>query len=134
MPMDVLDPEVKPTPRRPRLRKWVALAVLLAGLGWVWSRSRDRPARYDSRVQVRVDHGVFEPDGELVILLEDERQETAWSFQGRLTEPIRDFGLRLVPGRYELRVRWSLGPEKSYDVSAYLDVPGPPARIRIPGG
>lgn len=131
---DVPSPEVKRTHLRPRLRKWVALAVLLAGLGWVWSRSRDRPARYDTRLEVRVDPEIFAPGGELVILLEDEDQETAWSFRGRLSDPIRDFGLRLVPGRYELRVRWSLGPEKAHDVSASLEIPGPPARIRIPGG
>lgn len=134
MSEDVPNPEVKRVPTRSRLRKWVALAVLLAGLGWVWSRSRDRPPRHDARVQVRVDPGVFEPDGELVILLEDERQETVWSFRGRLTDPIRDFGFELVPGRYELRVRWSLGLKKTFDVSTSLDVPGPPARIRIPPG
>ncbi len=132
------DGSPSPEPGRPawrrHLRKWVALAVLLAGLGWVFSRHWDRPARHDARLQIRVEPEAFSPDGELLLILEDGASETAWSFRGRLREPIRDFEIRLVPGRYELRARWLLPSEKSFEVKASLTVPGTLTRIRIPGG
>jgi len=100
----------------------------------VWSRHRDRPTRHDARVQIRVEPEAFSPDGELFLLLEDDTGKTAWSFRGRLRDPIRDFEIRLVPGRYELGARWRLPSEKSFEVKASLTVPGTLTRIRIPGG
>jgi hypothetical protein len=118
---------------RRHLRKLVALAILLAGLGWVVSRHLDRPARHRVDLQVRISPEVFGGGGELMMFIDDARGETVWTFRGRLSDPIRAFGPLLVPGRYEAVTEWRSDEEKRFTVKVQFASPGPDVKIQIPG-
>ena len=115
------------------LRKLVAVAILLAGMGWVASRHWNRPTRNAVSVQIRLAPEVFREDGELVVFIDDDRGETVWTFRGRLSEPFREFEPLLVPGRYEVLAQWRSGKEKATSVKVGFESPGPIVKIIIPG-
>jgi len=116
------------------LRKMIALAILLAGLGWVASRHWNRPSRHTLSVQIRVSQEAFGEGGELVVFIDDDQGETVWSFRGRLSEPYREFEPLLVPGRYVVFAQWRTGDEKALSSKVEIVSPGPIVKIPIPAG
>lgn len=112
-------------------RRFLALAVLVGGLGWVIGSFWQSRRQSHADLNVALARGLRPAEVELWICLRDAQGEDVWSFRGRLASSRRRFQPQVPRGEYELHAAVRAGGRDLPSARLRLKVPGNPVQVEI---